>query len=209
LGEAPLLEPVLDVGAVHDDVEELGDVRLEHERRHARAKNGHVEIDGLAPDDYELRAPWAKPKPKMTLQATLNSARLAGMPFHEQILAAARAHGVDSALVHAVIAAESNYNTKAVSPKGAIGLMQVMPETGARYGVLRAGLAKPDANIGTGTRYLAELLEMFEGNLELALAGYNAGENAVIRYGMRIPPFAETRAYVARVKRIYAELRAR
>jgi len=160
-------------------------------------------------DDYELRAPWAKPKPKMTLQATLNSARLAGMPFHEQILAAARAHGVDSALVHAVIAAESNYNTKAVSPKGAIGLMQVMPETGARYGVVRSTLAKPDTNIGTGTRYLAELLEMFEGNIELALAAYNAGEYAVLRHGSRIPPFAETRAYVARVKRIYSELRAR
>jgi soluble lytic murein transglycosylase-like protein len=161
-------------------------------------------------DEYALRAPWAKPKPAR--QAAQNSAanlRLLGKPFHEQILAAATTHGVDSALVHAVIAAESNYQKNAVSPKGAIGLMQVMPGTGARYGVQRATLAKPDTNIVTGTRYLAELLEMFEGNLELALAGYNAGENAVIRYGMRIPPFAETKAYVARVKRIYAELRAR
>jgi len=81
----------------------------------------------------------------MTLQATLNSARLAGMPFHEQILAAARAHGVDSALVHAVIAAESNYNTKAVSPKGAIGLMQVMPETGARCQVRFVRLSSTQA----------------------------------------------------------------
>ena len=162
-------------------------------------------------DEYELRAPWAKPKPQ-PLRHTANTvpnARLEGKPFHEQILAAARTHGVDSALVHAVIAAESNYQTKAVSPKGAIGLMQIMPETGERFGVRRSTLVKPDTNIGTGTRYLAELLEMFEGNLELALAGYNAGENAVLRYGMRIPPFAETRAYVARVKRIYAELRAR
>ena len=158
-------------------------------------------------NEYTLGAPWARPKP--LAHSNVPNARLDGRPFHEQILAAAKMHGIDSALVHAVIAAESNYQKNAVSPKGAIGLMQIMPETGARYGVLRAGLAKPDANIGTGTRYLAELLEMFEGNLELALAGYNAGENAVIRYGMRIPPFAETRAYVARVKRIYAELRAR
>ena len=162
-------------------------------------------------DDYVLRAPWAKPKPRLPALAdhAAPNARLAARPFHEHILAAAKAHGVDSALVHAVIAAESNYQKNAVSPKGAIGLMQVMPQTGARYGVLRAKLATPDTNIGTGTRYLAELLDLFEGNLELALAGYNAGENAVIRYGMRIPPFAETRAYVARVKRIYAELRTR
>jgi len=157
--------------------------------------------------EYELGAPWARPKPRAHSSAP--NLRLAGKPFHEQVIAAATMHGVDSALVHAVIAAESNYRTNAVSPKGAIGLMQIMPETGERYGVRRSTLVKPDANIGTGTRYLAELLEMFEGNLELALAGYNAGENAVLRYGMRIPPFAETRAYVARVKRIYAELRAR
>ena len=162
-------------------------------------------------DEYALRAPWAKPR--LRLPATMDSAalnaRLAARPFHEDILAAAKTHGLDSALVHAVIAAESNYQKNAVSPKGAIGLMQVMPETGARYGVLRAKLAKPDTNIGTGTRYLADLLDLFNGNLELALAGYNAGENAVIRHGMRIPPFAETRAYVARVKRLYADLHAR
>ena len=162
-------------------------------------------------DDYALQAPWAKPKPRLpaSFDSAITNARLEARPFHEHILAAAKAHGIDSALVHAVIAAESNYQKHAVSPKGAIGLMQVMPATGARYGVLRAKLATPDTNIGTGTRYLAELLDLFEGNLELALAGYNAGENAVIRYGMRIPPFAETRAYVARVKRIYADLRAR
>ena len=162
-------------------------------------------------DEYALAAPWAKPKPRLPapFDSAMMNARLEARPFHENILAAAKAHGIDSALVHAVIAAESNYQKNAVSPKGAVGLMQVMPATGARYGVLRAKLATPDTNIGTGTRYLAELLDLFEGNLELALAGYNAGENAVIRYGMRIPPFAETKAYVARVKRIYAELRAR
>ena len=160
-------------------------------------------------NEYALGAPWAKPKPAAPLaHSSASNIRLLGKPFHDQVVAAAKTHGVDSALVHAVIAAESNYQTKAVSPKGAIGLMQIMPDTGARYGVVRSSLVKPDANITTGTRYLAELLAMFDGNLELALAGYNAGENAVVRYGMRIPPFAETRAYVARVehlKQVYAD----
>jgi len=158
------------------------------------------------PDEYRLQAPWRVEK--RLPAAIASNARLLGRPFHEQIAAAARLHGVDSALVHAVIAAESNYQIKAVSPKGAVGLMQVMPETGARYGVLRAKLATPEQNIGTGTRYLAELLQLFDGNLELALAGYNAGEQAVLRYGRRIPPFAETRAYVVRVLKIYRALRA-
>ena len=84
-------------------------------------------------EDYVLREPWAKPKPRMPAQidSAILNARLAGRPFHEHILAAAKAHGIDSALVHAVIAAESNYQKNAVSPKGAIGLMQVMPATGS------------------------------------------------------------------------------
>lgn len=159
-------------------------------------------------DEYRLRPPWRIEKRLPAAIAPAIPARLLGRPFHEHIVAAARTYGIDSALVHAVIVAESNYQIAAVSPKGAIGLMQVMPETGARYGVLRAKLAKPEHNIGTGTRYLAELLQLFNGNLELALAGYNAGEQAVMRYGNRIPPFAETRAYVARVLRIYRDLRA-
>jgi len=157
-------------------------------------------------EEYRLQAPWRIEK-RLPAAIPLNT-QLLGRPFHEYIAAAARAYGIDSALVHAVIVAESNYQIAAISPKGAIGLMQVMPETGARYGVLRQKLAKPEHNIGTGTRYLAELLVLFNGNLELALAGYNAGEQAVIRYGHRIPPFAETRAYVARVLRIYRHLRA-
>lgn len=160
-------------------------------------------------DDYRLRAPWRIEKrlPAGIAPAT-NYAQLLGRPFHQHIAAAARAHNIDSALVHAVIIVESNYQTAAISPKGAVGLMQVLPETGARYGVLRGTLLKPEHNIRTGTRYLAELLQLFNGNLELALAGYNAGEYAVIRYGHRIPPFAETRSYVARVLRIYRDLRA-
>ena len=114
---------------------------------------------------------------------------------------AARAYGLDPKLVHAVIRAESGYNANAVSTKGAIGLMQLIPATAQRYGVQDS--YDPGQNIQGGTRYLRDLLKMFNGNLELAIAGYNAGENAVIRAGNRVPPYPETMAYVPKVLSFY------
>ncbi|MBL0125523.1 MAG: lytic transglycosylase domain-containing protein [Betaproteobacteria bacterium] len=114
---------------------------------------------------------------------------------------AARAHGLDPKLVHAVIRAESGYNANAVSSKGAVGLMQLIPATAQRYGVQDS--YDPGQNIQGGTRYLRDLLKMFNGNMELAIAGYNAGENAVIRAGNRIPPYPETMAYVPKVLSFY------
>jgi len=114
---------------------------------------------------------------------------------------AARTHGVDPRLVHAVIRAESGYNERALSNKGAAGLMQLIPGTAARMGV--RNVYDPVENIFGGTRYLSLLLKMFNGDIELALAGYNAGENAVIRNGYKIPPFAETQAYVPKVIAFY------
>jgi len=114
---------------------------------------------------------------------------------------AARTHGVDPRLVHAVIRAESGYNHRAQSNKGALGLMQLIPATAERMGVKDA--FDPVDNIFGGTRYLSYLIKMFNGDIELALAGYNAGENAVIRHGNRIPPFAETQAYVPKVLAFY------
>lgn len=114
---------------------------------------------------------------------------------------AARSNGLDAKLVHAVIRAESGYNENAISPKGAVGLMQLIPATAQRYGVTNS--YDPTQNISGGTRYLRDLLKMFNGNVELALAGYNAGENAVIRAGNRIPPYAETMAYVPKVLNFY------
>jgi soluble lytic murein transglycosylase-like protein len=123
---------------------------------------------------------------------------------------AASKHGIDPALVKAVIAAESGFNPQAVSPKGAIGLMQVIPDTGARYGVtgdarrtVAQKLADPKTNIITGVRYLSDLLRMFSGNLELVLAAYNAGEGAVQKHGNDIPPYAETQNYVKTVLQFY------
>jgi soluble lytic murein transglycosylase-like protein len=116
----------------------------------------------------------------------------------------ARSVGIDSALLHAVVQVESSYNPNAVSPKGAQGLMQLMPATAQQYGV--PDPFDPLANLDGGARYLRDLLLQF-GRLHLALAAYNAGAEAVRRYGNTIPPYAETQAYVRRVMERYAALR--
>lgn len=108
-------------------------------------------------------------------------------------------------LLHAVIAVESSYDARAVSPKGAKGLMQLMPDTARRFGV--SDPFDPEQNVRAGATYLRSLLDLFEGDTRLALAAYNAGENAVIRSGNRIPDFAETQAYVPRVLTRLARLR--
>ena len=131
-------------------------------------------------------------------------AQLADKPFTELIHSAAHEAALDPALVHAVIHVESGYNPAARSPKGALGLMQVMPETAARYGI-RNPARSIEANLSAGTRYLRDLMAMFGGRLDLVLAAYNAGENAVLRYGHRIPPYRETQEYVPAVLAKYRE----
>lgn len=127
---------------------------------------------------------------------------------------ASRAHDVDYELLQALIATESGFNARAVSPKGAVGLMQLMPATARRYGVTADGkmpveqkLADPRTNIKAGTRYLRYLLDLFPGRLELALAAYNAGEGAVQRAGNKIPNYRETQNYVKTVMQLYTMLR--
>jgi soluble lytic murein transglycosylase-like protein len=121
------------------------------------------------------------------------------------IEAAARANNIDPALIRAVISAESGYNARAVSRKGAVGLMQLMPETASRYNV--ANSRDPEQNIHGGARYLRDLLQMFNNDVRLAVAAYNAGEQAVVRYGNRIPPYRETIAYVPKVMKFYEHYR--
>jgi len=127
---------------------------------------------------------------------------------------AAREHGVDYELLQALIATESGFDPAAVSPKGAVGLMQIMPATAERYGVkadrsapLASKLTDPRTNVRTGARYLRDLIRMFPGELELALAAYNAGEGAVQRAGNRIPNYRETQNYVKTVMQLYAMLK--
>ena len=106
-------------------------------------------------------------------------------------------------LLHAVIRAESSYDPNAISKAGAVGLMQLMPATAARYGV--SDRYDPVSNLRAGAHYLRDLLELFDDNLRLAVAAYNAGENAVIRNGYAIPPYPETQEYVRRVMLFYRE----
>jgi soluble lytic murein transglycosylase-like protein len=128
--------------------------------------------------------------------------------------AASRAHGVDIELLKAMIATESGFDASAVSPKGAVGLMQIMPATAEYLGVkgdkktpLEKKLADPAVNIRIGTKYLRYLLDRFQGKLELALAAYNAGEGAVIRAGRQVPSFRETQNYVQTVLQLYEMLK--
>ena len=137
---------------------------------------------------------------------TVIAARFVDRPFAKLIDVAARDAALDPALVHAVISIESAYNPTARSPKGALGLMQVMPATAARYGVRDPGRS-PAANLKAGTLYLSDLMQLFDSRIELVLAAYNAGENAVLRYGQRIPPYRETQQYVPAVLARYREWR--
>ncbi len=121
--------------------------------------------------------------------------------FADLITDAANRHQVDPKLLHAVIQAESAYNATAISSAGAVGLMQLMPDTARRYGVVDRN--SPDQNIDGGTRYLKDLLRLFDSNLNLVVAAYNAGENAVIRHNNSIPPYPETQNYVKTVLALY------
>jgi soluble lytic murein transglycosylase-like protein len=126
-------------------------------------------------------------------------------PFRELIEAAATRYGMDADLISSVIAAESNFDPKAVSRKNACGLMQLLPETAARLGV--QNIFDPRENIEGGTRYLRDLLQRYNGDLALALAAYNAGPDKVQVYG-RVPPIAETISYVRRVKQNYEKTKS-
>lgn len=106
-------------------------------------------------------------------------------------------YGVDPYLIFCVMEQESHFNSRALSPKGARGLMQLMPGTAARFGVRRP--SDPAQNIAGGTRYLKQLIQQFDGRIDLVLASYNAGEGAVMKYGRRVPPYRETRNYVKRI----------
>lgn len=125
------------------------------------------------------------------------------LKYLDLVAKAAAKHQVDPKLLHAVIQAESAYNANAVSSAGAVGLMQLMPDTARRYGVIDRRNA--EQNIDGGTRYLKDLLAMFNSNLKLAVAGYNAGEGAVMKYNNSVPPYPETRNYVQQVMSLYGK----
>jgi hypothetical protein len=127
-------------------------------------------------------------------------------PFQSVIRAAAEKYGLDADLLHCVIAVESNFDPKAVSPKNARGLMQLLPTTAAQFGV--KDIFDPEENVNAGARYLHDLLGKYRNNLTLALAAYNAGPERVDQYGHRVPPYLETMKYVQRIAKSYAKIKA-
>jgi len=139
------------------------------------------------------------------LFASLPVTVAATAPFHEIVKAAAERYSVDADLIASVIAAESNFDPKAVSKKNARGLMQLLPETAARFGV--QNIFDPQENIDAGTHYLRDLLRRYDNDLVLALAAYNAGPERVLQFG-RVPPYPETISYIRRVKRAYEKSKA-
>lgn len=150
-----------------------------------------------------LSAPPPTPAPRNGAAGGVRSRPPHAVGLRAQVTRIADEHGVDPALALAVVEIESAGRADARSPKGALGLMQLMPATAQRYGV--ADPLDPDANLRGGIRYLRDLLRQF-GSTELALAAYNAGEGAVMRHGNAIPPFAETQAYVPKVLQRYGTL---
>jgi soluble lytic murein transglycosylase-like protein len=166
-----------------------------------------VEVQAEAPGAPALespRGPVAETAPALPSAHPATAARRER--YAVMIANVAQEERVERALLHAVIAVESAYDSRARSPKGAMGLMQLMPATAERYGVGDAW--NPQQNLRAGARYLRDLLAMFNNDLKLALAAYNAGEGAVMRFGRRIPPFAETRNYVPRVLQHYERYRS-
>ncbi len=158
-----------------------------------RARIDHVERERVVPE--EVAADGTKKKRER--RWTTGSARLDAI-----IRQNGAHHGVDPYLVFCVMEQESHFNPRAVSPVGARGLMQLMPGTAARFGVRNPH--DPAQSVAGGTRYLKELLRRFNGRVDLVLAGYNAGEGNVMRFGYRVPPFRETRNYVRRVGARYS-----
>lgn len=170
------------------------------EGHYAYVADGEVYLTNV-PDDSRYR-----PVDAVEQRLAGRSPILAAQPPYAAVVAAAAArHGLDPALLHAVIAVESGYNARAVSHRGAAGLMQLMPATARRFGV--RDVFNPAENVHAGARHLVQLMRLFGSDLTLALAAYNAGEAAVMRHGYRIPPFPETEAYVPRVVRLYRALR--
>lgn len=153
-----------------------------------RSRIDHIEREdpeSLAKDASKKERGWSTGSHKIDSLIRQNGARF----------------NVDPYLIFCVMEQESHFNSRALSPKGARGLMQLMPGTSARFGVRRP--QDPAQNVAGGTRYLRQLLDRFNGRVDLVLASYNAGEGAVIRFGHRVPPYRETRAYVKRISYRY------
>ena len=150
-----------------------------------RARIDHIEREAVAESGSNRVRGWTTGNSKIDGLIKQNGAK----------------YGVDPYLVFCVMEQESHFNARALSPKGARGLMQLMPGTAARFGIRRP--SDPGQNIAGGTRYLKQLMGQFNGRIDLVLASYNAGEGAVMKFGRKVPPYRETRDYVKRISYRY------
>ena len=170
----------------------------------------YLDADGVrhftdVPDDNRYRLLALSPRDLTESGDRYNPSLMARATRYDAIIeTAASSNAVEANLLRAVIVVESGFNSHAVSKRGAVGLMQLMPATASRFGV--SNLYDPRQNVRAGARYLKFLMDRFGQNVRLALAAYNAGEDAVDRNGGQIPPFAETMAYVPKVLKIYRML---
>ena len=197
-----------------------GAVHYAHERvdeRYHRFSMTPLPLGDDGPQLVDIRksaGPLAEVSDVDRAAATRYFANHPGYQRHaKHLTAAAQKHGVDEQLLKAIATAESGFNAAAVSPKGAIGLMQVIPDTAARFGVagdakrsIEQKLKDPAINVPVSARYVRYLAQLFPGRTDLVLAAYNAGEGAVQRYGNQIPPYKETQNYVKTVMSLYASL---
>jgi soluble lytic murein transglycosylase-like protein len=154
------------------------------------------------------------PVANTTTNTTTNTPSTASIPWQSHIESAAALYGIDYFLLQAIVHAESRFIANAISPSGAVGLMQLMPPTAASVGALqgnrkaiRKQLLDPATNLRIGARYLKSLLQQFEGRLDLALAAYNAGAGNVKKAGNQVPNNRETPKFVAKVMQLYTDLR--
>lgn len=163
---------------------------------------GTVNLSNVPTDIHYAILPPAQREAMPVAGISEPSLKLAHKVQYDRVVAEiARTYGLDSALLHAVISVESGYSPNAVSRRGAAGLMQLMPKTAKRYGVTDS--FDPVQNLHGGARHLQYLLKIFNNDISLALAAYNAGEGSVVKYGNRIPPFRETTNYVPHVLGFY------
>ena len=159
----------------------------------------------VSPGDVDV-AIGSEPRHFGLFQADSDSVRstyLRSLPFGSLLQQVAETNRVDGLLLASVVEAESGFVPAVVSSEGAVGLMQVLPSTGEGY--KKAALFDPRTNLSVGSRYLGSLLTRFDGNVELALAAYNAGPEVVVRYGGRVPPYRETHRFVSRVLSLYED----
>jgi hypothetical protein len=178
------------------------------------AQSGY-QIDNFdLPNAVRIQTPVVEPKgqPKrllrltsMPLNPSLGGFTTGNSDVDSYIVESGKRNSVDPLLLYSIMHQESSFKQRALSHKGARGLMQLMPPTAARFGV--RNIWDPKQNIEGGARYMRFLLDLFEGDVRLALAGYNAGEGAVMKYGYKVPPYNETQEYVRRISKRYSLIR--